>query len=168
MAITTPQELNKIYDDDLLGRITGIFDSCSPTEQKMLLKIIEELSITGESETLETMYLADFKEVPVTIDRFLCDPEYLGGSNDCGNQIYPGWWEVYNTVFDGQRDIYEVVLSGATRIGKTSSCVSCMCYMTYLLMCYRNPQKYFGLKEVSRATIAFANLTKEPTYSTKQ
>ena len=161
MTITTPQELNKIYDDDLLGRITGIFDSCSPTEQKMLLKIIEELSITGESETLETMYLADFKEVPVTIDRFLCDPEYLGASNDCGNQIYPGWWEVYNTVFDGQRDIYEVVLSGATRIGKTSSCVSCMCYMTYLLMCYRNPQKYFGLKEVSRATIAFANLTKD-------
>ena len=28
-------------------------------------------------------------------------------------------------------------------------------------MCYRNPQRYFGLKEVSRATIAFANLTKD-------
>lgn len=159
--IVTPQELNKIYDDDLLGRINGIFDSCSPMEQKQLLKIIEELSIHGESETLETIYLADFKEVPVTIDRFLCDPEYLGETNDCGNQIYPGWWDAYNTVFDSQRDIYEVILSGATRIGKTSTAVSMMCYMTYLLMCYRNPQKYFGLKEVSRATIAFANLTKE-------
>ena len=53
------------------------------------------------------------------------------------------------------------MLSGATRIGKTSTAVSMMCYMTYLLMCYRNPQKYFGLKEVSRATVAFANLTKD-------
>lgn len=160
-AAVTQQELNKVYDDDLLGRITGIFNSCSPSEQQMLLKIIEELSITGESETLETMYLTDFKEVPVTIDRFLCDPEYLGVSNGGGNQIYPGWWDAYNSVFDSQRDIYEVILSGATRIGKTSTAVSMMCYMLYLLMCYRNPQKYFKLKEVSRATIAFANITKE-------
>ena len=160
-TVLTQQELNNIYDDDLLGRINGIFNNCSPMEQQILLKILEELDITGESETLETIYLADFKEVPVSIDRFLTDSEYLGMSNDNGNQIYPGWWEVYHSVFDSAKDIYEVVLSGATRIGKSSTAVSCMCYMTYLLMCYRNPQKYFGLKEVSRATIAFANLTKE-------
>ena len=127
----------------------------------MLLKILEELGDKGYSETLEKIYLVDFKEVPVGIDRFLCDPEYLGASNDCGNQIYPGWWDAYYSVFDSQKDVYEVVLSGATRIGKTSSAVSMMCYMLYLLMCYRNPQKYFKLKEVSRATIAFANLTKD-------
>lgn len=147
--------------EDIISRIQGIFEQSNPLEQKQLLKILEELSDKGYSETLDTLYLVDFKEVPVSIDRFLCDPEYLGGSNDCGNQIYPGWWETYHTVFDAQREIYEVCLSGATRLGKSSTAVSCMCYMTYLLMCYRNPQKYFGLKEVSRATIAFANLTKD-------
>lgn len=160
--LPTQQELNDIYDrGDLTERIRSIYNSCSPVEQNLFLKILEELSIHGESETLDTIYLVDFKEIPVDIDRFLCDPEYLGNSNDCGNQIYPGWWEAYHTVFDSQKEIYEVLLSGATRIGKTSSAVSMMCYMTYLLMCYRNPQKYFGLKDVSRATIAFANLTKE-------
>ena len=158
----TQQELNEIYDrSDLTDRIRAIYNSCTPMEQKQFLKILEELSISGESETLNTIYLVDFKEIPVSIDRFLRDPEYLGESNDCGNQIYPGWWEVYNNVFDNQKDIYEVVLSGATRIGKTSTAVAMMCYMTYLLMCYRNPQRYFGLKEVSRATLAFANLTKD-------
>ena len=147
--------------EDIITRIKGIFDHSTPLEQKHLIKILEELSDKGYSETLDTIYLVDFKEIPVDIGRFLTDPEYLGGSNDNGNQIYPGWWEVYNSVFDNSNDIYEVVLSGATRIGKTSTAVSCMCYMTYLLMCYRNPQKYFGLKEVSRATIAFANLTKD-------
>ena len=147
--------------EDIISRINGIFNSSTPLEQQQYIKILEELSDKGYSETLDTIYLVDFKEVPVDIERFLTDPEYLGESNDCGNQIYPGWWDAYNSVFDDSRDIYEVVLSGATRIGKTSTAVSMMCYMTYLLMCYRNPQKYFGLKEVSRATIAFANLTKD-------
>lgn len=159
--VISQQELNAVYDNNLLERLTDLLDRSTPVEKKLILKILEELSITGESETLETVYLTDFKEVPVSIDTFLCDPHYLGESNDCGNQIYPGWWDAYHSVFDPDRDVYEVILSGATRIGKTSSAVSMMCYMTYLLMCYRNPQRYFGLKEVSRATIAFANLTKE-------
>ena len=147
--------------EDIISRINDIFAQSSPIEQQQYIKILKELSDKGYSETLDKLYLVDFKEVPVSIDRFLTDPEYLETSNDCGNQIYPGWWEVYHDVFDSQKDIYEVVLSGATRIGKSSTVVSCMCYMLYLLMCYRNPQKYFGLKEVSRATIAFANLTKD-------
>lgn len=159
--IETPIRSDSLDYEDIISRIKGIFDQSTPLEQKQFLKILEELSDKGYSETLDTLYLVDFKEVPVSIDRFLCDPEYLGESNDCGNQIYPGWWDVYHDVFDSQRDIYEVILSGATRLGKTSSSVSMMAYMTYLLMCYRNPQKYFGLKEVSRCTIAFANLTKE-------
>jgi hypothetical protein len=147
--------------EDIISRIQGIFSQSNPLEQKQLLKILEELSDKGYSETLDTLYLVDFKEVPVNIDRFLTDPEYLGASNDCGNQIYPGWWDAYHSVFDYQRDIYEVIFSGATRIGKTSTAVSCMCYMTYLIMCYRNPQKYFGHKETMIPVVAFANLTKD-------
>ena len=159
--IEQPIKSDALDYEDIISRIQGIFNQSTPLEQKQFLKILEELSDKGYSETLDTIYLVDFKEVPVSIDRFLTDPQYLGSSNDCGRQIYPGWWDAYNTVFDDSKDIYEVILSGATRIGKTSTAVSMMCYMTYLLMCYRNPQKYFGLKEVSRATIAFANLTKE-------
>ncbi len=148
-------------EEEVLSRINDIFDTCSPAEQQQFIKIVDELSTKGYSETLEQIYLVDFKEVPVSIDRFLTDPYYLGETNDRGKQIYPGWWPVYNNIFDNNQDIYEVILSGATRIGKTSTAVSCMAYMLYLLMCYRNPQKYFGLKEVSRATVAFANLTKD-------
>ena len=147
--------------EDIISRIKDIYSVSSPQEQQYFINILTELSEKGYSQTLEQLYLVDFKEVPVSIDRFLTDPYYLGETNGNGSQIYPGWWPVYRDVFDTSNDIYEVILSGATRIGKTSTAVSCMAYMTYLLMCYRNPQKYYGLKEVSRATIAFANLTKE-------
>ena len=159
--IVQPIHSDSLDYEDIISRIRGIYNSCSPIEQRQLLKILEELGDKGYSGTLEKIYLVDFKEVPVSIDRFLTDPQYLGESNDCGRQIYPGWWDAHHSVFDAQSDKYEIILSGATRIGKTSTAVSMMCYMTYLLMCYRNPQKYFGLKDVSRATIAFANLTKE-------
>lgn len=159
--IQSPIVSDALNYEEIISRINDIYNSCSVLEQQQFIRILEELSDKGYSQTLEQIYLVDFKEVPVSIDRFLTDPYYLGETNDCGKQIYPGWWDVYHDVFNPQRDIYEVILSGATRIGKTSTAVSMMCYMTYLLMCYRNPQKYFGLKEVSRATIAFANLTKE-------
>ena len=159
--IVTPIRSDALDYEDIISRIKSIYNECSPLEQNLFLKILEELSDKGYSETLETVYLVDFKEVPVSIDRFLTDPYYLGASNDNGNQIYPGWWEAYHSVFDYQRDIYEVILSGATRIGKTSTAVSCMCYMTYLIMCYRNPQKYFGHKETMIPVVAFANLTKD-------
>lgn len=146
---------------DIVSRIKDIFKISSPLEQKQFIQILQELADKGYSQTLEQMYLVDFKEVPVSIDRFLCDPYYLGSSNDCGKQIYPGWWEAYHAVFNSQKDVYEVILSGATRIGKTSSAVSMVAYMTYLIMCYRNPQRYFEHKDTMIPVIAFANLTKD-------
>jgi len=147
--------------EDVISRINGIYTSCSPQEKTMLKNILSEIANSGDSETLERIWLSDFKEVPVSIDRFLKDPDYLGNTNDKGSMVYPGWWPVYRDIFNGQKDIFEVCLSGATRIGKTSTAVSCMAYMTYLIMCYKNPQKYFRLKDISRITIAFANLTKD-------
>ena len=64
--------------EDIISRINDIFNSSTPVEQQQYIKILEELSDKGYSETLDTIYLMDFKEVPVSIDRFLCDPEYLG------------------------------------------------------------------------------------------
>ena len=147
--------------DDVVKRIQGIASNCTPMEKKLLASILEEIIDKGYSETYEKIWLADFKEIPVSIEQFLRDPRYLGSTNDCGNMIYRGWWPVYKDVFDVSKEIDEVVLSGATRLGKTSTMVSMMAYQTYLAMCYKNIQSYFKLKSISRITIAFANLTKE-------
>lgn len=147
--------------EDVVKRIQNIYNNCSPIEQNTLTQILQEICDKGYSETYEQIYLVDFKEVPVSVETFLCNPNYLGATNDCGKMIYQGWWQVYRDVFDFSKEIDEVVLSGATRLGKTSTMVSMMCYGLYCLMCYRNPQNYFKLKSVSRITVAFANLTKE-------
>lgn len=146
---------------DVIERIQDSFKTCTDDEKQVLSDILNEIALNGYSQTYETLYLSDFKEVPVSIDRFLCDPEYLGNTNDNGNMVYPEWKTTMHDIFAERTKYYEIALSGATRIGKSSTMVSSMAYMTYLLMIYRDPHRFFNKKEVSKFTIAFANLTKD-------
>lgn len=146
---------------DVLQRIQSSYSSCSRIEQELLRSILQEIVDTGDSYTLERLWLVDFKEVPVSITQFLCDPYYLGESNNHGDAVYPFWKQTMNNIFSEGNKYSEIVFSGATRIGKSSTAVSIMAYMLYRLMIYRNPHEYFKKKAVSRFTLAFANLTKD-------
>lgn len=150
--------------DSVVARINDIYSVSSAAEQKILKQILTELAKSGYSYTYEQLYLSDFKEVPVTIDTFLDDSYYLGGTNDNGKGVYPYWRYVLNDIFNAGNKYNEIVLSGATRIGKSSTMVTIMAYMLYRLMLYRDPHRYFGKKEVSRFTLAFANLNEKLAY----
>ena len=147
--------------DNVLTRIKNIYASCSPIEQQYLYKIIEEISIYGGSPTYEDIWLADYKEIPVDIDTFICDSYYLGETNRNGEAVYPFWKETLRNIFNAGNQYNEIILSGATRIGKSSTATVIAAYMLYKLMLYRDPHEFFGKKQVSKFTIAFANLTKE-------
>lgn len=144
---------------DVLNRIKHIYTSVSSEEQKILRTILEEISECGESKTYEELWLADYKEIPVDKTTFLTDEHYLGLSNDCGNSIYPRWMEVMQELERTGNQYYEIVFTGATRTGKTSTAVSDACYQLYKMMCLRDPQKYFGLKSVTTISFFFFNLT---------
>lgn len=152
---------NPVEYDGLAERIQNVYSSCSLLEQRQLITILEEMSRTGESATLESIYLTDFKEVPMSIDEFVCSPYYLGNTNRNGEAVYPFWRQMLRDLFGAGNRYNEIVLSGATRIGKTSTAVIIMAYMLYRLMLYRNPHEYFKKKEVSKFYLGFANLTKE-------
>ena len=146
---------------EVLQRIQNVYASCSAQEQVELTKILEEVALKGYSETFERVWLQDFKEIPVSIDQFICDDYYMGQVNRQGNAIYPYWRQFFRNIFNAGNKYNEIVLTGATRVGKTSSSIVVGCYMLYRLMLYRNPREYFQKKEISRFSIIFANLTKE-------
>ena len=138
-----------------------MYASCSKMEQNTLKIILQEMVDKGYSQTLEQLWLSDFKEVPVSIDEFLCNPRYLGNTNNQGESVYPFWKHTLSDIFNNGNKFFEIILSGATRIGKSSTAVSIVAYMLYRLMIYKDPHSYFKKKEVSKFTIAFANLTKD-------
>lgn len=147
--------------DEVIERITKIYSSCLPSEKKIFTTILREVADKGYSQTLEQIWLKDFTEVPVSIDQFISDPRYLGDTNDNGSMVYPFWKETLRNIFTEENSYYEILFSGATRIGKTSTAITCMAYMLYRLMIYRDPHTFFHKKSVSKFTVGFANLTKE-------
>lgn len=153
-----------MYDnliDDIPKRIADIYQSCSEQEQSYLKTILCELSDTGTSETYEKIWLADYKEIPVSIDTFIESDTYLGKTNRNGQAVYPHWRKVLREIFDAGNQFQEVILTGATRIGKSSTGITATAYMLYRLMCLKDPQKYFGKKEISKFSILFFNITKD-------
>ena len=145
--------------DSLIDRIEKVFSSCTKQEQEILLTILEELAESGESQTYKDVWLADYKEIPVDKETFLTDPYYLGNSNNNGASIYPVWMDTMLELEATGNQYYEIVFTGATRTGKTSTAVSDAAYATYRLMCLRDPQSYFGLKSVTNILIFFFNIT---------
>lgn len=143
----------------LIDRIQKIYSECNSDEQQCLYKILEELSTFGFSETYEKIWLEDYLEIPVDKETFLTDSRYLGESNNNGASIYPAWMSVMKELEQSGNQYYEIVLTGATRTGKTSTAVSDACYQLYRLMCLRNPQKYFNLKNVTTISFFFFNIT---------
>lgn len=153
--------MHEIDYEDVLHRIQTVYSSCSKVEQNTLKIILQEMADKGYSQTLEQLWLSDFKEVPVSIDEFLCSSRYLGNTNNQGASVYPFWKHTLSDIFNNGNKFFEIILSGATRIGKSSTAVSIVAYMLYRLMIYKDPHSYFKKKEVSKFTIAFANLTKD-------
>ena len=154
---------SNITDLSLPERIQKIFSSCNEVEQSYLLQILEELSESdcGYSKTYEDIWLADYKEIPVDIDTFLDSETYLGKTNRCGEAVFPFWRKELRNFFNAGNQFHEWILTGATRIGKSSTGISATSYMLYRLMCLRDPQKYFNKKDVSKFSILFFNITKD-------
>ena len=94
---------------DTLNRIQGVYSSCSELEKKELRRIIEEVSLHGYSQTLETLWLSDFKEVPVSIDEFICNDYYLGLTNRSGQAVYPYWKQTAHNIFSAGNRYSEIV-----------------------------------------------------------
>lgn len=142
-------------------RIKNIYKTCAPSEQEYLIKILEELSRSGTSTTYDNLWLQDYIEIPVDLDTFLCDDRYLGRTNQNGNSVYPFWKQSMHDIFDAGNQYDQCVFTGATRIGKTSTAITCSCYMLYKMMCLRDPQRFFNKKDVSKFSIMFFNITKD-------
>lgn len=146
---------------DVPAKIQSIYNDCNDEEKQILIDILTELSQYGESDTYKNLWLEDYKEIPVDLDTFLCNDRYLGKVTRNGEGIYPYWKTAMHQIFDAGNKYHECMFTGATRIGKSSTAITCTAYMLYRLMCLKDPQKFFNKKEESKFSILFFNVTKD-------
>lgn len=122
--------------------------------------LIEGLnSEDGASDIMKYIYSIDYEEIPVSIDTFLENEDYLGGIFNKGQNIYPYWRTKLREIFSPNKNLQEVIFSGAIGIGKSMIADISIAYIIYQLLCLRHPARYYGLTDDSRIGIALINVT---------
>ena len=123
---------------------------------------INEFSKLTESEKSEVIYEAVGKEIyktnPVDVITFIEDPYFLGSVYDT---VFKMWkdmiQEIYPAPFCKKYD--QVILSCATRCGKTYISTFVMCYELYLLTCMIDPTKTYSVSNIVFALLSKDNAT---------
>jgi len=138
-------------------------DNLSPQEREYALKILTQYA-NGSSQLLNELKYDEYEEIPVDIETFLTDDNYLGQAwKDAGGKmkLYPFWLEQLKKLFPTNIDTdYNTLLeSGARGIGKSEVACGCVgAYLMYRVMCMKNPLEFFHLKQTEKICFAFMNI----------
>lgn len=139
-------------------------EGLTESERRYALQILSELG-ENKSEKYNQLLHEDYDEIPVDIDTFLTDPDYLGKGliNDEGKfTVFPYWVDVLKKVFPDplKPAAYNTLaLSGAIGLGKSFEAVLAGLYELYRMLCLKDPYLYYGLQPIDKITFAFMNIT---------
>lgn len=137
-------------------------DGLSMQEREIALSILQ----SGDLTELVDLYNVDYDEIPVTIDQFVSDPKYLGSLYDKGELVYPFWKEFMHNFFHNNPDkAFEIALSGAIGIGKSTVAAIMMTYIIYKTLCLKNPREFYHLTGNSPIVFVVMNLTLDLAYA---
>jgi hypothetical protein len=116
------------------------FDTLTENQKNGLIHIFRELADSGQSNLLDLIWELDYEEKPISVEKFLSDPYYIGKS--FAKTLYDKWKETICTVINNKKT--ELILTGSIGSGKTSCAVALNMYKLYELLCMRNPVDYYN------------------------
>ena len=139
-------------------------NNLSDKEKEYVLNILKELSQDGNSDTYNKLLYEDYSEIPVDIETFLHDTQYLGRAltdEDGRFTVYPYWEKVLKDIFPNGIDtnFNTAIFTGAIGLGKSTIAVIAVLYQLYRMMCLKNPYTHYGIQEIDTITFAFMNIT---------
>ena len=153
-------ELNRQVTN-LIGELERRLD---PSDRPLLKKMVDLSG--GDNERLLSL-LKDltkihYDRVPVSVEKFLLDKDYLGMGGDRGN-LYPGLVDMLVEIFEG--GYKEVYLDGGIGWGKSTAAECAAAIMLYQLSVLKKPQLFYGLDPAD--TLAVVNVSVNKTQAKK-
>ena len=148
-------------------KLNDILNNLNDSQKQLALSIFQEYIDKGESKIFNNLLEEDWNEMPVDIETFLKDDNFLGKAwkDASGNsKLYPFWLDRVKELFPNNIDTdYDTLLeSGARGIGKSEvACGVVGTYLMYRVMCLKNPLQYYHLKLTEKIVFAFMNITKD-------
>lgn len=144
-------------------------ENLSPEEKQLFFDIIKASTKpdgTLDLSLLQELWEVDYDEIPVSIDRFIEDPFYMGKVYDEGRAIYPFWRKFLHDLFhNNPNKAFEVAITGAIGIGKSTVATIALTYLIYRTLCLKDPRKFYKLTGNSPIAFMVFNLTLDLAYS---
>lgn len=152
---------NKLLQN--LNLDTSMLDSLTPQERELALSILSEYATTGTSSVLNELLLEDYAEIPVDIETFVDDNEYLGNAwhdAEGKTKLYPYWRKKLKELFPDNihTNVNNLIESGARGLGKSEVAMLVAAYLMHRVMCLKNPLEHFHLKPTEKICFAFMNI----------
>lgn len=146
--------------------ISKELNNLSEKEKELALKILQEMSEKGNSQIYEDLKYADYEEIPVDIETFLHNKNYLGNAlydPEGRFTLYPYWEKKLKEIFPTSTTTRynTIVLTGAIGLGKSTIAVICLLYMLHRLLCLRDPYLFYGMQPIDKISISLMNITLE-------
>lgn len=135
----------------------------SEEERNVVLEIMQQFSMSGESKIYDDLIYADYEEIPVTIEQFVDDYNYLGNAwhdSEGNSKLYLYWRKELKKLFPDNisTSVNNAIFSGSRGRGKSEIAVLIMAYQLYRVMCLKDPISYFHLKPTEKIVFAFMNI----------
>ena len=148
----------------MLDKFQDELNTLTEQERNLVFQILSEYSKKGTSLQLQSLLYEDYDEIPVDIDTFLDDPQYLGQGlvNEEGKKtVFPYWRETLRKIFPDNLTVNynTVALTGSIGIGKSFIAVICILYLLYRMLCLKDPYLHYGLQPIDKITFGFMNIT---------
>ncbi|CAO3460765.1 hypothetical protein [Azospirillum argentinense] len=103
------------------------------------------------------------KRIPVTIDQFIEDPDYLGQLITVWPALRDDLRAINPDVFTGAPPVHEALLGGATGTGKSEVIKITVAYQAYCFSCWESPQRLFGLNPTTQIMFPLQSVSRAVT-----
>ena len=135
-------------------------------EKKYVMSILKDMD-NGQSKSFNDLMYEDYDEVPVSIETFVTDDNYMGQAWKDGEgnlKLYPFWLDILKKLFPTNIDTnYSMLLeTGARGLGKSEiACGAIGAYLMYRILCLKDPRDFYHLKTNENIVFAFMNIKLE-------
>ena len=147
-----------MFNDEALKQFLLEEKTTNEAKVDSFIKEYKKLPLAQKSDVVyELVGKKIYREKPVGINEFITSSDYLGPVYE--GTIFPMWVQMLNEIYPAPffKAYNEVILSCATRSGKSTLTVISFLYEMYLLMCMINPAKTLVGK--ANGTLVFAVLS---------
>jgi hypothetical protein len=132
-------------DENLLRSLLddpAVLEGLSVQERAVLTQCVAEMAESGTSITASSLVHEDYRWEPVSMEKFLTDPYYMGTQ---ATSVFPAVRGALTETFDQDTRPVELVLGGSIGWGKSTMAGIAMTYLLYRLSCLQDPHKYYRI-----------------------